>query len=106
MCVYGAHNYMPALFRFKGGDSDGNITAWDIGIPSGSDYTTTVKPLFTLKTKTGAILNITLADNDRLVAGCEGGCYVWNVGPGVRGKVKYVSHFPFQTKDSAWFILR
>ena len=69
-----------------GGASDGNITAWDVGVPQGPEYKTRVTSLFTLRSRTDGILNMVRSRDDMLVAGCEGGCMVWNIKPHLHGK--------------------
>ncbi|XP_071945443.1 leucine-rich repeat and WD repeat-containing protein 1-like [Antedon mediterranea] len=58
-----------------------DVVLWDIGVPSGPDYKCKWVKLFSfLPPGTGRVLGIVYSPkNDYIVAGCENGCYGWNL---------------------------
>ncbi|XP_033116275.1 leucine-rich repeat and WD repeat-containing protein 1-like [Anneissia japonica] len=58
-----------------------DVVLWDIGIPSGPDYKCKWVKLYSfLPPGTGRVLGIVYSPpNDYVIAGCENGCYGWNL---------------------------
>lgn len=65
--------------HFVGGDSNGGISVWDIGLPEGSMYKTQVKQLTVLDCHKSPVTCLVWSKpTGHLLAGTEDGLYAWH----------------------------